>query len=158
MSYTFLIILFLPLIMSSFSSFQIVSMLLFRSTLLFVFLLKTVTLTGPNIFTSTSWQVYAFLLSPSKSRPRLVIFVLHDIIQFIKSSICFSFHQKFFLDFLLVKVAFVTCSWAILNSLIFFCTCVVETKLSRPAGKMHSYEKIFSRLTKISLSLRRDLG
>ena len=53
MSFTFSIILFLPLIMSSFSFFQIIFMFLLWS-ILFVFSLKSVTLTGPNIFTSTS--------------------------------------------------------------------------------------------------------
>ena len=53
MSFTFSIILFLPLIMSSFSFFQIIFMFLLWS-ILFVFSLKSDTLTGPNIFTSTS--------------------------------------------------------------------------------------------------------
>ena len=167
MSFTFSIILFLPIIMGSFSSFQIVSMFLFWSKLLFVFSLKSVTFTGPNIFTSTSWQIFAIHslsslyirgLSQSKPRPRQVIFVLYDIKQFIKYSKCFSSYRKFFPDFLHVEVALVACSWPILNSLISFCACVAEIKLFRSAGKIHSYEKIFPRLTEISVSRRWDFG
>ena len=138
-----------------------VSMFLLWYMLPLVFsLLKSVTLTGPNIFISTFWYNSAFDffsslcihdISPSKPRPRYFIFVLYDIIQFIKSSTCFSCHPKFFLDFLLVKVVLVDCSQVILNSVIFCCACVVETK-SRSAEKMHSDEKIFPRLTEVSVS------
>ena len=56
MSFTFSIILLLPLIMRSVSSFQIGFIILFWSILLLVFSsLKSATLTGPNMFTSTSW-------------------------------------------------------------------------------------------------------
>ena len=72
---------------------------------------------------------------------------MYDIIHFIKSSTCFSSHRKLFPDFLHVEVALVACWWSVLNYLIFFCACVVETKLFGSAGKMHSYEKIFPRLT-----------
>ena len=76
---------------------------------------------------------------------------MYDIIQFIKSSTWFSSHWKFFLDILLAKVALLACLWAILNTVIYFSACIVETKLSRSDGNMHSYEKIFPCLTETKI-------